>query len=1320
MNENVTNNNGSALSTPLMDAYTHPLKKAERKIIGRNEEIKKVLAGLMRPELCNVMLLGEPGAGKGHPLNDIIPVADDRGYVKFRDLKVGDLVFDENGFPTCVTGIFPQGQKEVYRVTFKDGTSVLCNDEHLWNVRTVNEHYKNKPFRTWSLRDMIDSKYGVSNGNKACWFVPKNKPVLRKEKDLPIHPYVIGVLIGDGCLTLPDLTISSNDEPVVQRVVELLGASGYHRHKGTYSWIIESSDPDYKNIRTHQMHDLLGDNDTIFGRTSLEKRIPRIYLEASYEQRLELLRGLMDTDGSVSSDKRLRCRFHTSSEGLRDDVMELLWSLGIRNTKSSRFRNDEIHKNEEFSISLKLDDDEKKNVFWLQRHKDTIDKYMRHDRICHRHYDDIGIDTIEDLGYTTEMVCIMVNGESHLYQVGKEHIVTHNTALVQAVMTIDTSSDYIEVDLSKMIADCQTDVNEMAAKLKTLFDEVEMVINRGGRNVVLFIDEFHQIVQLSPAAVEALKPLLADSGTRGIKVIAATTYREFREYISANQPLVERLQRINVAEPSEDVVISILRDMAKRYGVENQFKDDELFKLIYDLTNQYIPANAQPRKSILILDAMIGWHRAFNKPLDKKLLEEVFMQAENVSVSTQVDAANIAETLKKRVLAQEFAVSAIEQRLHIAIADMGDDTKPKASFLFTGSTGVGKATPNDTIIPVYDESGKTHHKLNGDLQVGDYVFNREGKPVKITGVYPQGNREAYEVVFDMGKSSRSLICNDEHLWTWARTTGDGKKRWRTTTLREIIDDATKRGSLDVCIPMNQPVEYPEMKYDVDPYVIGALIGDGNLTCRQLRLCTDDEFIAKKVANLIHAEGFVRYDDEKSEYHFYTGEIAANNRKALFQTADVIGQFDEIYNKLSHEKRIPEQYMYGSVTQRMALVNGLFDTDGSVQKGVNRHRYQMSYSTTSKGLANDVQMLLLSLGIQSSIVNGTGEREHDLYFVYIKIEHSRKPEFFTLPRKLDIAIEAAEHEKTLKRVRKYDFVKIREIKKLNKKVPMTCIMVDDEEHLYQAGPYVVTHNTEMTKQMAKLLFNDERRLIRFDMTEFANPSSMERFRRELTSQIWTRPYSIVLLDEIEKACAEVTRLLLSVLDDGRLLDENNREVTFNNAYIILTTNAASEIYQNIAQYNASDTGDGAVMRKYDALIRRSIISATGNNKFPPELLGRIDCIVPFQPLSEKTQCDITRMRLESVKKRLLDKHGVKMTYTEDVITYLVKDTLTTDSNSGGARAIMNKLNTEVVSAISEYINKHPEATRVGVAIGGEMAAEDKYRLESAAYVKVGPI
>mgnify|MGYP002800233003 CR=1 FL=1 len=126
-----------------------------------------------------------------------------------------------------------------------------------------------------------------------------------------------------------------------------------------------------------------------------------------------------------------------------------------------------------------------------------------------------------------------------------------------------------------------------------------------GQEIVLFIDEFHQVVQLSAAAVEALKPLLADSGTRGIRVIAATTLEEFIQFISPNQPLVERLQRINVPEPDEDATVEILRNMSKTYGVDNQFYDDHVFHMIYEYTNRYIPANSQPRKSIKVLDAMV-------------------------------------------------------------------------------------------------------------------------------------------------------------------------------------------------------------------------------------------------------------------------------------------------------------------------------------------------------------------------------------------------------------------------------------------------------------------------------------------------------------------------------------------------------------------------------------------------------------------------------------------------------------------------------------------------------------------------------------------
>lgn len=524
------------------------------------------------------------------------------------------------------------------------------------------------------------------------------------------------------------------------------------------------------------------------------------------------------------------------------------------------------------------------------------------------------------------------------------------TMLVQSISVKDPNRLYLEVDLAKMIANLN-DKNEMAQKVKQLFDETMDFCKNERREIVLFIDEFHQIVQLSPAAVEALKPLLADSGARGIRVIAATTYAEFREYIAPNQPLVERLQRVNINQPDKDTTIRILRGMAERYGVANKINNN-IYEMIYDCTNQYIPANSQPRKSILILDAMVGWHRLDERKIDNRLLADVIYHSEGVNVAFRVDANTIKQELDKYVLAQEFATTAIEQRLQLCVADLNDKSKPMSSFIFTGSTGVGK-------------------------------------------------------------------------------------------------------------------------------------------------------------------------------------------------------------------------------------------------------------------------------------------------------------------------------------------------------------------------------TEMAKQLARILFSNDRNLIRFDMSEYANPDSLRRFQIELTAAIWEHPFSIVLMDEIEKSCPEVTRILLQVLDDGRLIDENGREVSFTNCYIILTTNAGAEIYKTIAQYNVDDTGSGQYIKDYNKLIRTSLTSENGN-KFPPELLGRVDAIIPFQPLSNTTQKKIVENKLTQLKREVQKKHNIEVNIDKKIISYIVDENLDTESDSGGARIIMSKLESEVTTAIAKFINANPNERRILVAVEGEMASKNKNMLKSQAYIKVCPM
>ena len=785
--------------------------------------------------------------------------------------------------------------------------------------------------------------------------------------------------------------------------------------------------------------------------------------------------------------------------------------------------------------------------------------------------------------------------------------------------------------------------------------------------------------------------------------------------------MVERFQRINLSQPDKATTVQILKSMAKRYGVGNQIHGDHLFEMIYEYTNRYIPANSQPRKSIIILDSMVGWYKYKKRKMDLKLLADVIYEAEGVNVAFRVDATKIKKELDAHVFAQEYATQMLENRLQVCVADLNDKSKPMSSFLFTGSTGVGKGLLDDTIVPVYDKDEQIFYKRNGDLVVGDYVYNRLGKPVKVTGVYHRGLQDLYEVILSDG---RSLITDASHLWTYMQSKGKNTENTYTNSTKELYDRGvniihkpTGKAKHKYYIPMNEAVEYPERTLAVDPYVMGVFIGNGCMTSSQLILSSDDEEVVCKVASNL---GGCSYKRNPNNYSWTFPLNETLGRVKSKQTKDVFGLFDEVYNKTSSDKRIPSDYVYASVNDRWALIQGLFDTDGHISDK-DGGRYNISFTSVSLDLIKDIQRVLYSLGVASTYnVSRHATDEHIAqYRLNVKSSNSNKDRLFSLTRKVEIANKAKSINESKSRKKDYTFVAITDIKKLDYQGHTTCIMVDDEEHLYQAGDFVVSHNTEMTKQLARVLFQDEHRLIRFDMTEYANPDSLDSFRRELTNRVWERPYSIVLLDEIEKACAPVTRILLQVLDDGRLMDENNREVVFTNAYIILTTNAGSEVYESIAQYASDDSGSGLQMKKYEKNIRDSIGGTTGDNRFPPELLGRIDCIIPFQPLSEATQMNIVRAKLDKLAKEVKAKHNIDLAIHTRVIDYLVKDNLDTDASAGGARAAINKMNSEVTAKVARFINANPDITEIIVTIEGDMAFENKNQLESRAYVTVKP-
>ncbi|MDT8913574.1 AAA family ATPase [Amycolatopsis sp. PS_44_ISF1] len=908
------------------------------------------------------------------------------------------------------------------------------------------------------------------------------------------------------------------------------------------------------------------------------------------------------------------------------------------------------------------------------------------------------------------------------------------TSLVQATMRADPDRLYLEVDPARMISEAGNAEN-MAAMIKRFFDEAELFVARGGRELVLFIDEFHQIVQLSDAAVEAIKPVLAASGSRGLRVIAATTYGEFHKHISPNQPLVERLQRINLTPPGRDTTLEILRDMAEQYDVADQFYDDRLFRMIYEYTQRYMPASMQPRKSILVLDSMIGWHRLTGRVIDRGLLSDVLQESLGVNVAFQVDGAKIKQQLDAKVYSQDLATRVVARRLQLSVADLNDKSRPEASFLFTGSTGVGKACVDSTQVPVCPRDGSIAWKRHGDLVPGDRVFTRRGTPAEVLGVFPQGVGDVYRVAFWDG---RTLDVTGAHLWA-VYTAGQRSKRHSGRDVAPMVlstEEIVARGvvrtytgdsraHLKFFIPANEPVEWAEQHLEVDPYVLGVLIGNGCLTQRQLTLSSSAADAGHTVWMVGEWLGSAPKQQSAQNYSwlFPVGVGATEGHDSLFQTKDVLASVPELIGAYSRQRRIPRPYRHGSVQQRWELVRGLFDTDGTIDSSTGG--FAVSFATTSLGLARDVRDILFSLGVASSLrtrapvrQNGREAAEHT---VYVKVGNEDKPLFFSLPRKRGLAEAAAEATSGRERMKKFDMVGITSIVKLPERQPASCICIDDDEHLYQAGQFVVTHNTELTKQLAGLLFGDDQRhLIRFDMTEYAEDSSLAGFRSELTKKVWALPHAVLLFDEAEKASPMVTRVLLQILDDGRLSDDHNREVSFLNTYIVLTTNAGSEIYRTIADYAQDDTGSGRQLEGYQKLIRHSLSHTARDNRLPPELLGRIDAIVPFQPLSLATQRKIVRTKLHSMVQDVLIKHNVRVTIDARVLRYLIEDKADTDSDAGGARAAVAKMTDEVTTAVAAFINEHPAEQRIRIDVLGDLVSDDKKLLTSDAHVEVSAV
>lgn len=542
---------------------------------------------------------------------------------------------------------------------------------------------------------------------------------------------------------------------------------------------------------------------------------------------------------------------------------------------------------------------------------------------------------------------------------------TGKTTLAYKVAQMDPDhKDYyaVQVPLMKTGGQGQSGSVEMAVRMTHLVHQVQQYQRETGRKLVLFIDEFHQLITESNDTAEALKPLLANSGQQNIRILAATTYEEFNRYVRPNDPLTQRFALIPLPTFTFEQTVTALQGMMKIY-MPDQYVDNRLIREIVEATDRALPSDSQPRKSLKVLDGMIGWYRTWGGKFDQKLLADQVKKTLGVDINYQVNAAKMEKQMNARVFDQTLATRAVTDRLYISVAGLNDPTRPRGSFLFTGPTGVGK-------------------------------------------------------------------------------------------------------------------------------------------------------------------------------------------------------------------------------------------------------------------------------------------------------------------------------------------------------------------------------TELAKTMATLLFGSESEMIRFDMSEYSTPESVNTLRSRLTDEVREHPSSVVLLDEIEKAAAPCTRLMLQVLDDARLTDNLGHVISFKETYIVFTTNAGAKTFEDIQQMYQSDLkyfenmSDEQIqerqrrrLKDYMPLIMRAL--GQTESKFPPELLGRIDQIVPFAGIEVKTRYKICRVQLDKLSKMVYQKHSVHLHIDQKVYDFIVQEHLGANSTkSGGGREVKRRIDENVTSRVAQALVQYPDIRDLAVIIRGKLSYNQKFDKEGSAYVYVG--
>lgn len=557
-----------------------------------------------------------------------------------------------------------------------------------------------------------------------------------------------------------------------------------------------------------------------------------------------------------------------------------------------------------------------------------------------------------------------------------------------------------------------------------------------------FVDEFHRIVFGSIYKLYEL-------GTKNI------TLESINDFLSA-RPKSEAVYKVNkgdewlmrVSENAQLDAFDYYYSRLKKFSLLRAYDRCGIdVSFIYDMDNIFDSQKKQLQEEMLDNSSLETIANLVDSKIDAIRIQYVDDVYENAMQAGE----GIYELIEKFKEHPEVGVPLYGPLINTVTRG----ARLKKFYLRSAPTGVGKAIPDYTMIPTPNGWQKV-----GDIKVGDYLFGQNGKPTKVLAVYPQPEeKEIWKVTFSNGDVAE---CCGEHLWEcWTQSHREWTpKIWDTQTIYNH-SLTMKNGFRDSCgrgyrykIRLNQAVEYPKACLKLDPYMMGALLGDASFRYdtrnKNLNFSSATEEIPNLISKIL-GDGYYPVRYSHFNYNWVFKHIS--NPKHSLWVEEILKDYPELWMTKSETKFIPKEYLYSSVEQRYALLQGLMDTDGSIDtKG------RLTFTTVSPQLRDDFIELCRSLGFITSYLTDKRKTKYttgECYVVHIQCKKEVKINLFRLQRKKDIAIQ---YVRSNRRTEHKEFIGIEKIEKTTQKTAMTCFTVDNKEHLFLMNNFITTHNT----------------------------------------------------------------------------------------------------------------------------------------------------------------------------------------------------------------------------------------------------------------------